>query len=121
MKKKSGWGTFALGYVPVESTYKVAVSDDLRKTSENAYNAYKLYKNYGEDKNLEDIIVPDDISDEYLDLRTAITNEVQSALTSFVIGERSLDDEWEAFVEELDILGAERYTEIFQNYLDSLK
>ena len=119
--QNSVWGTFALGYVPVESTYKVAVSDDLKKTSENAYNAYNLYKNYGEDKNLEDIIVPDDVSDEYLDLRTAISNEVQSALTSFVIGERSLDDEWEAFVEELDNLGAERYTEIFQNYLDSLK
>lgn len=115
------WGNFALGYVPVEHTYKVAFNTDMKKTNENAYNAYNLYQNYSIKKNLDDIAVPAEECDEYLDLRTAITNEVQAALTSFVIGERSLDDEWEAYLEELKNLNVDRYVEIFQNYLDSLK
>ena len=93
----------------------------MKKTNENAYNAYNLYQNYSIKKNLDDIAVPAEECDEYLDLRTAITNEVQAALTSFVIGERSLDDEWEAYLEELKNSNVDRYVEIFQNYLDSLK
>lgn len=114
------WMTYAPGYSPIEFLISTAVNTSDKKRSENAYAAYELYAPYATDRYLSDFYVPEDTTDEYLDLRSAITSEVQAAITTFTTGERSIDDEWDDYVETIRNLNVDRYVEIAQEYLDSL-
>ena len=58
---------------------------------------------------------------EYLELRSTITAAIDSGLVGFVIGEKSIENDWDAYVQNFYDLGLKRYTEIVQKYLDSLQ
>lgn len=116
------WLSFALGYWPREKSIQLKDNTIDATRKQNAYEAYKLYDPYVvKGKIIGDFPVPSDISEEYLELRANITSAIDSGFVSFVIGEKNIETDWDAYVQNFYKLGLERYTEIIQNYIDTLK
>ena len=116
------WLSLAIGYWPRENgiNFKDNTIDATRQ--QKAYDAFKLYDPYVlKDVTIGDFPVPSNISEEYLELRSSITSAIDSGFVSFVIGEKDIETEWDAYVENFYNLGLERYTEIIQDYIDTLK
>lgn len=55
-----------------------------------------------------------EISDEFAELKTNITNHVQKNTSMFITGARDLS-EWDDYVKELQQFGLERYIEIYRD------
>ncbi len=51
-------------------------------------------------------------------LQTQLTDAVQSATASFITGQRSIDDDWDAYVGEMQGLGADQLVETFNTALE---
>lgn len=116
------WASFATGYLPVETSIKTADNTKDRVRQNNAYAAYQMYQPFEVyDKVISDFPMPSSVAEEYLELRANITSAIDSGMVSFIIGEKSLETEWDAYVENFNKLGLARYTEIVQDYLDTLK
>ena len=118
----SKWGITAVCYWPQNNSISVADNTENKIQNENAYNAYLLYKPYERRGSVVvDFPVPDGVAEEYLELRSNIKAEIDSGFVSFIIGEKDIDKDWDVYVKRFYDLGLERYTEIVQNYLDSVK
>lgn len=115
------WLSYTPSYSPIEYSVKTAYNTADKVRSQNAYKAYALYKPYGTNAAMVDFPVPDESAAEYLELRNAIATEVQSAIAAFVVGERSIENDWDDYVKRLEQLNVKRYVEIAQEYLDTLK
>ena len=96
-------------------------SESAKIQSKNLYNAYKMYSPHAVNYEIVDFPMPTDIATEYLELRSTLGAAIDAGLASFVIGEQSIDKDWDAYVQNFYDLGLERYLEICQDYLDSLK
>lgn len=116
------WITFAPCFVPLEGSIKVKNNtiDAIRQA--NAYDAHKRYEPYLTDGvAFIDFPVPSEDSEDYLELRSTITSAIDSGFVGFVIGEKDIEKDWDAYVQNFYNLGLERYLEIVQNYLDAQK
>lgn len=81
----------------------------------------ELYEPYGADHCVRDSFFDPDQYNEFTQLRLQIDSEVNRSMAAFVSGEKSLDTDWDAYLERLDELGLARYIEIYQNMLDKTK
>lgn len=116
------WSSFAPAYQSIESSIKTADYTADAERQKNAYAAYELYKPYEVyDKIIIDFAMPSNVAEEYLELRSNITSAIDSGFVGFVIGEKNLESDWDAYVQNFYNLGLERYTKIVQDYLDTLK
>jgi len=63
-----------------------------------------------------------DTSAELADLQTNISNYITQAQAEFVTGQRDIDDDaaWQAYLDDLDGLGVDRYLELQQALYDAL-
>ena len=116
------WLSFAPGFTSLEENIRIKDNTIDAQRQQNAYEAYKLYEPYT-NKGIAfvDFPVPSEDSEEYLELRANITAAIDSGVVGFIIGEKSIEDDWDAYVDNFYRLGLERYMEIVQNYLDSTK
>jgi len=116
------WIEFAPCFVPVEGTIKVKNNTIDAQRMANAYDAHILYEPYiVEGATFLDFPMPLEDCEEYLELRSNITAAIDSGFASFVIGEKDIDKDWDAYVKSFDDLGVDRYLQIVQNYLDTQK
>jgi len=116
------WLEFALGYHTRENSIKTANHTVDLPREINSYEAYKLYAPYKKDGLvIHDIPLPTEVSVEFLELRANILSAIDSGVVSFIIGEKSLEDDWDAYVQNFYNLGLERFIEIAQDYIDTLK
>lgn len=51
---------------------------------------------------------------EIKELRTSISNHVMNSLAQFILGVRSLENEWETYIQELETIGLSDYLKIAQ-------
>lgn len=120
--QNKNWLSKALSYWPKANSVSLQdnTKDAIRK--KNAYDAYLLYQPYSRfDAIINDFPVPTDVAEEYLEFRANMKAEIDSGFVSFIIGEKDIETEWDAYVSKFYDLGLERYTEIVQDYLDSVK
>jgi len=112
------WGEFSISYRTVEDSIKTAYYTNDKIRLENAYQAYQMYKPYAKNIAIGDFPMSPEVSAEYLELRSNIKSAIDSGMVAFIIGEKSIEDDWDAYVQNFYNIGLERYVEIYQNYLD---
>ncbi|MDR3119751.1 MAG: extracellular solute-binding protein [Clostridiales bacterium] len=86
----------------------------------NLFQAAEVYETYsaGEDKTLPSIAIdPEKISD-YTLVKTSINDYVKESTARFVVGELSVDKDWESYVQMMDQLGLADYLAITQTAYD---
>lgn len=57
-------------------------------------------------------------TDEYADVLSAINNYVQEITCSFLVGDKDIDKEWSAYLDELDVIGLSDYADVLQGAYD---
>lgn len=68
------------------------------------------------------LFVSTDVSDEFNEIKTNLKDFVRKATVQFIIGDRDLDNGWDAYKEELKRFGADRYLEIYTDtYTQAMK
>ena len=67
------------------------------------------------------LVISSDLSAELSDLSTLITETTNSWSMRFILGEANIDDNWEAYLAELESVGLARFLEIYQQAYDQMK
>ena len=67
---------------------------------------------------LPPLYYPDETVDEMSLLKTTINDYVNEMLVAFVTGAKDVDADWDAFQQQLNLLGLERYLQIVQETYD---
>ena len=70
---------------------------------------------------LPPLIIPDELTDELEDLSSGIDEYIELESVKFVRGEKSVETDWQTYLEDLDSLGLPRYLEINQQLYDEQK
>ena len=70
---------------------------------------------------LPPLIIADELADEFTDLKSGIDEYIDQESVRFVRGEKSVETDWETYLETLDGLGLPRYLEINQQAYDEQK
>ncbi|MBE7035688.1 MAG: extracellular solute-binding protein [Ruminococcaceae bacterium] len=112
---------FVGSYANIDKAIKVkdyTIDKDRLATSYEAYKLYEPYKVF--DVVIDDFPMPSEVAEEYLEFRTTFENAISAGMVGFIIGEKDIDTEWDAYVQNFYDLGLERYTEIVQNWIDTL-
>ena len=118
--QKRNWHNFGVWYSDFESSVNIKNYNDVLDPNREWYNAYAAHDAYKVENFLGDLAIsPEDIG-EYSDILTAL-EEVDVSFASFVIGELSLDDDWDDYINRLKGLGLERLLEIVQKAYDLSK
>ncbi|MBQ4517293.1 MAG: extracellular solute-binding protein [Clostridia bacterium] len=112
---------FVPGYSDMDKAVKVKDYTIDATRRQHSYEAYKLYEPY----HLNDVVIwdfpmPSEVAEEYLEFRATFVNAIDAGMVGFIIGEKDIDTEWDAYVQNFYDLGLERYTEIVQNWIDTL-
>ena len=58
--------------------------------------------------------------DEISDVEASIRSYVEENITAFILGNRDIEAEWDAYISELEAIGLERYLEVAQDSYDRL-
>ena len=89
----------------------------LQSSSKQNYDPYSAPASL----TLPPLIIADEITDELEDLDSGISEYIELESVKFVRGEKSVEDDWETYLEDLDGLGLPRYLEIYQQTYDEQK
>ena len=54
-----------------------------------------------------------DVADEFNEIQTNLKDFVRKTCVQFIIGERDIENDWDAYLDELNRFGADRYLEIY--------
>lgn len=85
------------------------------------WRADMAYEPYGVLGNVPRVVwcADEDILLEYQELSVAFGDYVRASMASFVLGKTDIDDDaaWQAYLDELEAMGLERYLEIIPQYL----
>ena len=57
---------------------------------------------------------------EYEELKVDIVDYVNNSIAMFVLGDRSIEDDWDDYCAELESIGLARYVELAQSALDAM-
>lgn len=82
------------------------------------YEASLLYEPYFPEESMPQIIWPDASQTEQLaNYETLITDYVKESTAAFIIGERSIEEDWDSYVNELETMGLEQYIKLYSDIL----
>ncbi len=118
MQNKS-WMNLGVYYMDERIRQGMMVDPAGEQTEQDLYQATKQnYEPYAVDHYIRDSFLAPDQYSEFTQLRLQINSEVKQAMVAFVSGEKSLDTDWDAYVERLEEIGLARYMEIYQTMLE---
>ena len=120
MTHNRSWQNFGVYYSSFEDSFNTCNYNDILDPHHEWYNAYAAHDKYKTEIYLGDLVIPSEDIAEYNDIKTAL-NDVEVSFASFVIGDLSLDNDWDTYVANLEKLGLSRYLEILQNAYDASK
>lgn len=89
---------------------------NLEKTLYDA--TVNLYEPCEEDKTLPDLSLTEDEIKETSEIRTNLKSYYEECMAKFVRDEMSLDNDWDAYLKELENIGLSRMIEIYQKAYD---
>lgn len=117
--QNKSWMNIGVYYMDEKIRLGMIVEPTGEQTEQNMYQATKeCYAPYGVDHSINDSFFEPDQYNEFTQLRLQIDSEVKRSKAAFISGEKSLDTDWEAYLQRLDELGLARYMEIYQNMLN---
>ena len=67
------------------------------------------------------IVYTEEQIDEIADINTTINTYVLEAATRFVLGDLDIEKDWDAYLNELNAMGLERYLDVTQEAYDNFK
>ena len=115
------WLTKAIGYWPMQNYISLCDNTIDNPRQKVNYEACQLYDPYIiRGVKIDDLPVPSEMSEAYLEYRSNITAAIDSGFASFIIGEKDIDKDWDAYVQRFYDLGLKEYQKIVQDYLDTL-
>ena len=125
LKRDDGWTRTALRWGPIGTTaMPPAWADDPSKQAYHLMVATRdLYEPVAQQNFMPaNLTFGEDIQDELADLTATIaggTGLVEQWSTEFIVGSRDIDDQsqWDAYVNELQRAGVERYMQIWEDTL----
>ncbi|NLA74600.1 MAG: hypothetical protein GX846_03870, partial [Deltaproteobacteria bacterium] len=79
----------------------------------------KEYLPYRVDKVLPPLYVPVEISTEYFKIESDLKKYVDESFVAFVTGQMDLDSDWEAYLNQIDTIGLDKYIAWTQEAYDS--
>ena len=120
MTHNRSWQKFGVWYSNFESSINVCNYNDILDKHGEWYKAYEAHEQYAANNFIKDLAIAEEDIAEYTDISTALQN-VEVSFASFVVGDLSLDDDWDKYVDELNALGLPRYLEIMQKAYDLSK
>lgn len=120
MAHNRSWQNFGVWHSNFEQSIKVCNYNDILDKHGEWYKAYEAYGPYGVGNMVGDLAIAESDLDAFTEAKTAL-EQIEAYFASFVIGEKSLDDDWDAYVENLNNLGLKTYLEILQKAYDASK
>ncbi|CAM3654774.1 extracellular solute-binding protein [Marinicrinis lubricantis] len=83
------------------------------------YKAAKAYDEFAAEITVPRFFFDNDTSRRFNELKTEIKKSVDAATADFIVGNRSIEDDWESFQQELESIGIEEYMSIMQEEYDA--
>jgi putative aldouronate transport system substrate-binding protein len=124
-KGTGAWNALAQYYHTEEFRNEQVVAADpmtLEGYERRLFEATELYEPHGD----QDLVFPigetwidATVASELATLQTNLGTYIQQSAVQFVIGEKSLDSDWDSYLDELDDLGLDRFLEIYQQAYDA--
>jgi putative aldouronate transport system substrate-binding protein len=113
-------------YMSVDLFHGQEVSQDVEVQEGNEVRLYNENTKYvgkepPADVKLPDIFIDPDSAQTVAELSTVINSYVRQNAVAFAIGQKNLDKDWDAYVQGLKDMGAEKYLQIYQQAYDASK
>ena len=102
-------------YTQSDYAERYALNDYMQTRMDN----YELYKDYFDDEFWPRPYLTPEASTRLGELRPDISNTVSMYKANWVTGASDIDEEWDAYVESLEVMGIEEYTQIIQDAYDA--
>ncbi len=108
------WAKMAPQIMPDALRNGMAIESDGSFDPEvNLYNETKnKYEPVSQGKYLLPLTLKEELVTEYVDLFTPLSGYLDQSTSQFITGERSIEDDWDDYVAELEKIGLERFMEI---------
>ncbi|MGN1070665.1 MAG: hypothetical protein ACI4P5_09620, partial [Candidatus Fimadaptatus sp.] len=116
------WYQSALQYRPFRYRAEWAADQDIYGSDgyETRLNLYtQMYEPYKQSEVMPPVFLDASVAEEVTMLQTNIKDYIKSNIVQFIIGEKDIDNDWDAYVAGLEQLDMARYIEIYQNALDA--
>ncbi len=94
--------------VPAKGHYEQMLYD----VTVNEYWPYKA------EKSVPPLYMKDESASEFTELKSILDESVTQSIAQFITGVKSLDSDWDKYVDDLNKLGLKRYMEIYQSEYD---
>ena len=112
-EKNKYWKIFYAGFAIEDMLTSCYYEEEYNgKLSQNRYDAQVMYKPFDKNESVNMIVCDESDAEEYAQLRVALENCITSYAASFISGEKSLDSNWNEYINALKQNGLEKYLEI---------
>ena len=125
-ERNDSWGPLSQYYHPVE--FRDGLVQDMDIYSAEGYErrlqeATYLYEDSHPDEVFQNwaVCYEPEVVDELSMMKTNIEDYIDQSAVQFITGEKSLETDWDEYVEGFERLGLERYLEIMQEAFDNAR
>ncbi|QGQ95220.1 ABC transporter substrate-binding protein [Paenibacillus psychroresistens] len=113
-------------YMPIDLFHGRVSSQDMEVQEGNEVRLYNENLKYSghepaEDVRLPDIFINPDAAQSVAEMSTVINAYIKQNAVSFVIGQKDLNKDWDAYVKGIQDMDAAKYLKVYQDALDSYK
>jgi putative aldouronate transport system substrate-binding protein len=114
-----GWGQSMPSYRP--ASFREGEGDTPDQPHEGMLHRWSKenYAPYDVDKTFPPLIISSELAQELSELRATIYSIVDESFAAFVTGQMNIDQDWEAYLAQLNDAGLERMLEIYQDAYDA--
>ena len=113
------WNTTCLRFYKDELRNGMVASDDPRDSDRLLYAATRdYYEGYQPNQVLPPLYLSEDEIRTYSDMQININTYVNECMARFITGDMSVDDDWDYYLADLEMMGLDEYIEITQAAYD---
>jgi putative aldouronate transport system substrate-binding protein len=115
--QNANWSNTGVCFGGIELQQKVQANE----LEQRLYKTTKeLYEPYGVSNGVPEVYLEENIAAEFTELKTQMEDEITKSFASFVTGGKSLDTDWEEYIQRLKKIGMERYIQLYQQMYDEI-
>jgi putative aldouronate transport system substrate-binding protein len=118
-----GWGNSAPRYFSVEVRENRAIdAENVEETASylNYHAVSEVYEQFKHDEVLPSLFYSEQQARELAQVEAVLKDFIVQSMIQFITGDRSLDSDWESYLEELDRIGIDQFVSINQAAYDAV-